>query len=64
MIRVTGCVDVRALGRYDFEFFVPDGTSREEIEKEVDRTMSIYTDYQIEEGYEEYTGVKYRKKED
>ena len=62
MKKVTGYISTRPLGSYDFEFFVPDDTTDEEIQKMVDDTMELSWDYQVEDGYEEYTETKYRKK--
>lgn len=62
MKKVSGYVSVRALGRYDFEFYVEDDATAEEIEYKVEKTMEINTYYSVEEGYEEYTEVRYRKK--
>ena len=62
MKKVTGCIDVRALGCYDFEFYVDDNTTDEEIKKAVDAQCNYFIDYKVEEGYEEYTKVCYRKK--
>lgn len=62
MKKVSGYVSVRALGCYDFEFFVNDNATDEEIQKQVDDTMQLSYDYNVEEGYEEYTEVKYRKR--
>ena len=62
MKKVSGYVSVRALGCYDFEFYVPDNATDEEIRKKVDEVMEIDYYYDIEEGYEEYTEVRYRKK--
>ena len=50
------------MGCYDFEFFVDDNTTDEEIKQKVDETMGLSHSYTVEEGYEEYTEVKYRKK--
>ena len=62
MKKVSGYVSVRALGCYDFEFFVDNNATDEEIQKQVDDTMQLSYDYNVEEGYEEYTEVKYRKR--
>lgn len=63
MKKVSGYISVRALGCYDFEFYVDDNATNEEIEKKVEEVMDMSYSYDIEEGYEEYTEVKYRKKE-
>ena len=52
----------RAFGCYDFEFYVDDNATDEEIEAKVEETMQISHHYSVEEGYEEYTEVCYRKK--
>ena len=62
MKKVSGYVSVRALGCYDFEFYVTDNATDEEIQKKVDEVMEIDHYYDVEEGYEEYTEVCYRKK--
>lgn len=61
MKRVSGYMDSRRLGHYDFEFYVDDDMSDEEIKKEVDEMAAISIHYEIEEGYEEYIEVRYRK---
>lgn len=62
MKKVSGYVRVRALGCYDFEFYVDDNTSDEEISKMVDEAIQMSYFYEVEEGYEEYTEVSYRKR--
>ena len=62
MKKVSGCIDVRALGHYDFEFYVDDDATNEEIKKKVDEVCNYHISYNVEEGYEEYTEVRYRKK--
>lgn len=63
MKKISGYVSVRALGCYNFEFYVDDNVTNEEIEKMVKEAMQISHNYTVEEGYEEYTEVSYRKKE-
>lgn len=62
MKRVKGFIYVRALGEHNFEFYVPDDTTHEEIEKMVNEACDYDIAYNIEDGYEEYTEVRYRKK--
>ena len=62
MKKVTGCIDVRALGYYDFEFYVEDDVTDEEIKEQVDKVCDYYIDYNVEAGYEAYTKTCYRKK--
>lgn len=62
MKKVTGYIDVRALGCYDFEFFVENDATDEEIKEQVDEICNYYIDYNVEEGYETYTKTCYRKK--
>ena len=62
MKKVTGYIDVRALGHYDWEFYVEDNATDEEIKKKVDEVCDYDINYHVEEGYETYTEVCYRKK--
>jgi len=51
MKKVSGCIDVRALGHYDFEFYVDDNATDEEIKKKVNDTCDYYIFYDVEPGY-------------
>ena len=51
MKKVSGCIDVRALGRYNFEFYVDDDATDEEIEEKVNDTCDYYISYGVEPGY-------------
>ena len=63
MKKVTGYIDVRALGCYDFSFYVDDNATDEEINQKVEDVCNYYIDYDVEEGYEEVTEtVTYMRK--
>lgn len=62
MKKVSGYIYVRALGEYEFEFFVDDNTTDAEIREKVDEVCDYSIGYIIEEGYEAHTEVVYRKK--
>ena len=63
MKKVTGYIDVRALGRCDFDFYVDDNATDEEIEQKVEEACNYYINYDVEEGYEEVTEtVTYMRK--
>lgn len=62
MKKVSGYIYVRALGEYNFEFYVDDNATDEEIKEKVDEVCNYSIDYNVEDGYEEYTEVCYRKK--
>lgn len=62
MKKVSGYINVRALGEYNFDFYVDDNATDEEIEKKVDEVCDYYIHYDVEDGYEEYTEIRYRKK--
>lgn len=53
--KVSGYISVRALGTYDFEFFVPDDYTEEEISQAVKDKCDYFIDYNVEDGYEEVT---------
>ena len=62
MKKVTGYISVRALGCYDFEFFVDDDATPEEIEAKVEDVMQMSHHYEVEEGYEAVQETVYRKR--
>ncbi len=62
MKKVSGYISARPLGCYDFEFFVDDNATDEEIKKEIDDMIELHQHYDVEGGYEEYTETKYRKR--
>lgn len=51
MKKVSGWISVRALGCYDFEFYVDDDATDEEIEKMVDDRIEMSVYYDVEAGY-------------
>ena len=62
MKKVSGYISVRALGCYDYEFYVDDDATDEEVEQKVKGYEQLSHGYNIEEGYEAYTETKYRKR--
>jgi hypothetical protein len=62
MKKVSGYIYIRALGEHNFEFYVDDDATEEEIKEKVAEVCDYYIDYDVEDGYEEYTEVCYRKK--
>lgn len=44
MKKVTGCIDVRTLGHYNWEFYVDDDTTDEEIKEQVEKICDYYID--------------------
>ena len=61
MKKVSGCIDVRALGCFNFEFFVEDSATEAEIKAKVDEACDYCVDYKVEEGYEPVVKTEYRK---
>ena len=62
MKKVSGYISVRALGCYDYEFYVDDNATDEEIEQKVAEYEQMSRNYNVEEGYETYTETRYRKR--
>ena len=62
MKKVSGYISVRALGWYDYEFYVDDNATDEEIEQKVAEYEQMSRNYNVEEGYEAYTETRYRKR--
>lgn len=62
MKKVTGYIEVRALGCHNWEFYVEDDATDEEIKEKVDEICNYDIDYNVEEGYEAYTETRYRKR--
>lgn len=62
MKHVKGYIYVRALGEYNWEFYVPDDATDDEIREQVEEICKYDIDYTVEEGYKEYTETRYRKK--
>ena len=61
MKKVTGYFYVRALGNYDFEFFVDDNATEEEIKQKVEDICDYDINYNVEGGYEAFQETVYRK---
>ena len=62
MKKVSGYISVRALGCYDYEFYVDDDATDEEIEQKVAECEQPSHSYNVEEGSEAYTEKRYRKR--
>lgn len=62
MKRVTGYISVRPLGDYDFDFYVEDSATDEEIREKIDEVVQLSMDYKVEEGYITEQKTVYRKK--
>lgn len=60
--KVSGYISVRALGTYNYEFYVDDNATDEEIEQKVAEYERLSHSYIVEEGYEAYIETKYRKR--
>lgn len=60
--KVSGYISVRALGTYNYEFYVDDDAKDEEIEQKVAKYEQLSHRHDVEEGYETYTETRYRKR--
>lgn len=63
MKKVTGYVDVKPFGCYDFEFYVDENATVEDIREKIDESIEINMHYHIEEGYTKYTEINYQKRD-
>ena len=63
MKKVTGYISVRALGCYDFEFYVDDDCTEEEIEKQVRGVCEYSIGYDVEAGYKKGMVGEYYKED-
>lgn len=62
MKRITGYISARPLGSYDFEFFVEDSVTDQEIKDKIDGMLELSMDYKVEGGYIAEQQTVYRKK--
>lgn len=63
MKKVSGYIDVRALGRYEFEFYVDDNIPDEVIEKMVEDECDYCINYEVESGYKKRMVEEYYRDE-
>ena len=61
MKKVSGYISVRALGTYEYEFYVDDDATDEEIEQKVAEEERLSRWFDVGEGYKAYTETKYIK---
>lgn len=64
MKRVRGYFSCRPLGTTQYEFYVNDDVSSEQIEEIINDRLEISENHEIEEGYEEVFETTYRKRRD
>ena len=62
MKRVTGYISTRPLGSYDFECFVEDSVTDQEIKQKVEDMLEFSIDYKVGGGYIAEQQTVYRKK--
>lgn len=63
MKKISGWFYCRPLGEYNYEFFVEDNATDEEIKEKIFDTLEISYDYNVDEGYEAVVETVYRKKD-
>lgn len=62
MKKVSGVYRAKGFGEFPFEFYVDDSMTNKQIENEIYNRTGMSIDWTIEDGYEAYTVIKYRKK--
>lgn len=61
MKKISGYISVKALGCYDFEFYVEDDVTEEEIASEVEKYCQFSSGYTVETGYKKRVVEEYYK---
>lgn len=64
MKKVFGYISVRALGCYNFEFYVEDDRTDEEIRTAVDDVCEMSLYYKVEPGYKKRMVEEYYKEDE
>ena len=64
MKKVSGYINVRPLGEFNFEFYVPEDMTCEQIAEKIKNKYECYIHFETEDGYEEITETvtRYEKK--
>ena len=64
MKKVSGYINARPLGEFNFEFYVPEDMTDEQIRKKIKDKYECYIHFETEDGYEEITETvtRYEKK--
>lgn len=64
MKKVSGSIYARPLVEFNFEFYVPEDMTYEQIKEEIKDKYECYIEYNTEDGYEEIreTVTRYEKK--
>lgn len=64
MKKVTGYIECRPIGCYDYEFYVEDDATEKEIEEKIEEYCQLSMWHTVEEGYIAEQQTVYRKKYD